>query len=1681
MAVQSLMSTKIAIDTLEASTSIKNLQSVVRAMSSEWQSQSKAQEIAGNTIGALETKFSGLGRAMEVQRAKIDALKQKQSEITDTTQKGAEAYLKYERQISTTEAQLARMTQEQTKAKQALDYQKSGLAALQREYKEQNQLSQSLVQRLTAEGKERSALKEQYRQSQKNIENLNAQYVKQTQELEKIQKASGEASNAFLTQQKRVNTTATSLANAKKNADSFNQELKQTDPSLFGRLRKKIAETNSELKETSKINSKAWDFVKGNLIANGISNIGSKLKDAATEGFELAKASDETKERLTALGYTKEQISILSHAMGDLKLNTALSGATAKSLTERFMSMTGSASKTQAIVKGFGVLANDLKLNDEQANNLSGSFTRIYSAGKLSAGVLARMEKSTPGVTSAFAKMAGTTTENFQKMVNDGKITSDKFNELLSDNSKRFLASGQEYKTSARGITDYLKKSWQGLEKSFATPIFETAKKSLGKLTQQFDPKIFDRLGTSLGKISAKGLEAVSNVFEYLLKNRKEIGGISSSVISIAKSFGEGVWDTAKTVINGISGGFNAIFRHSKSAQKPIKTLSDGMKELASHKEAIKTIGVIFASYFVGTKVVSGVSSLVRGLYKIPAAFNAIKLAMNTNPFGIALTAITTIGVALAVLYKKNKKFRGWVNKAAKGVANFFKPIAKFLGKIGKAIGGAISSVVKFNKKTGLISKTLKLAFAPLKLIGSLVVLPFKIALSAINGFRKRGLGGLIKGAGKALGVFGKFTGGVIKGAGKLASKAGKSIKSFASGIGKKLKGGTSKAGKVFKKFTGAISKGAKKLSKSSNKIFSSMGKKVSSIFSKMSKSAKKSHDKMAKDSSKGMQKTSKATIKQAQKMAKDVERQFDKLKKTSQKLFKTLPKDAKKVFKDVVKQVNKGNKDIGKKLKALDKSIRSFDKNYNNVFKALAKTTDKFTSKTKKDLKSIDKLVKDGTRWQKALEKNTEGLSKSIRKVMASIQKEWDKSWDFIADSSSRAFDRVYRDEQKVLVGQVNPSIKKTNNDILNNFRSTFDQVSKASGAFWGNLKKQAGSGFNGIIDVINQGVSGIDSLVGSFGGNRGAIGKISPVRYASGTGYFGNVRRPITAPTLAMLNDGNDSPETDNQETVILPSGEFIQPKGRNVTTFLPTGSEVLNATETRLLGLSRFASGTGLFSYLFDQAQSMSVPSFNSKTDDGKEKMADYINKASEESKENFSKLFNPVVNSFGGFFKEFQHAIAKPVDSEGHSWYKALFDMAKEKLGSISAKAGMIGDDYPGNLKAGAVWSSSDPWGYFVKECVSFVASRLNNLGVNPSLFSHLGNGNNWISARVPHVGAKPGTVAVYSHGGQNHVSWVTAVHDGMMDGEEYNWLNQHSYHQYTNRPLSQATAFLDFGVKLKTKEEESAEQDKNLSARQQLAKKQTDPMLKWIEDNLADTAGGGADNPGGTGVERWTPYVKKALKANGIDPTDFRVSKILATIRRESNGDPNVQNNWDSNAAAGHPSIGLMQTIGPTFDAYKHKGHGNIRNGYDNLLAAINYIKHRYGTDDAAFNRVAAYGYANGGLVSANGLYELAEGNRPEYVIPTDIAKRGRAKQLLNEVKERFARDTPSEETEERGNSSDDKLDKVISLLQNLLAVTVRGSQTTLNIDGKKIAEAIAPFSTEANSKFNTRQRLIKGF
>ena len=125
-----------------------------------------------------------------------------------------------------------------------------------------------------------------------------------------------------------------------------------------------------------------------------------------------------------------------------------------------------------------------------------------------------------------------------------------------------------------------------------------------------------------------------------------------------------------------------------------------------------------------------------------------------------------------------------------------------------------------------------------------------------------------------------------------------------------------------------------------------------------------------------------------------------------------------------------------------------------------------------------------------------------------------------------------------------------------------------------------------------------------------------------------------------------------------------------------------------------------------------------------------------------------------------------------------------------------------------------------------------------------------------------------------------------------------------------------------------------------------------------------------------------------------------------------------------------------------------------------------------------------HGYRNGGLVANHGIYELAEENKPEYVIPTDVAKRGRAWQLLSEAVARFAGEAPDDRSTSASDASiaklEAKFDTVIGLLTQLVANGTNPIEVRNIIDGQSISNGLAPFMSEALNRNASRNQIILG-
>lgn len=132
-------------------------------------------------------------------------------------------------------------------------------------------------------------------------------------------------------------------------------------------------------------------------------------------------------------------------------------------------------------------------------------------------------------------------------------------------------------------------------------------------------------------------------------------------------------------------------------------------------------------------------------------------------------------------------------------------------------------------------------------------------------------------------------------------------------------------------------------------------------------------------------------------------------------------------------------------------------------------------------------------------------------------------------------------------------------------------------------------------------------------------------------------------------------------------------------------------------------------------------------------------------------------------------------------------------------------------------------------------------------------------------------------------------------------------------------------------------------------------------VSWFKGILSgikrkyDSDGG---NPTGSGVKRWRKVIKHAANMLHQNLAEWQINNLLKQIQTESGGNPTVvQKVWDVNMANGNPAQGLLQFIPQTFSTWAIPGHRNIKNGLDQILAAIrrlnamgtwNYIGHGHG-------------------------------------------------------------------------------------------------------------------------------------
>lgn len=244
-----------------------------------------------------------------------------------------------------------------------------------------------------------------------------------------------------------------------------------------------------------------------------------------------------------------------------------------------------------------------------------------------------------------------------------------------------------------------------------------------------------------------------------------------------------------------------------------------------------------------------------------------------------------------------------------------------------------------------------------------------------------------------------------------------------------------------------------------------------------------------------------------------------------------------------------------------------------------------------------------------------------------------------------------------------------------------------------------------------------------------------------------------------------------------------------------------------------------------------------------------------------------------------------------------------------------------------------------------------------------------------------------------------------------------------------------------------------------------AKDAVGKFIKKMADKFMETVGGGSVSP---------ELIKTAAKLMHVDVSAGDISHIMNVIQHESGGRANAVNNWDSNAAKGTPSKGILQFIEPTFRTYAMPGHTNILSPLDQLLAMFNDTTWRSDLTLGGWGPSGGRRYANGGWADKLAIFGEVPGE-PEVAINP---KRDTSEEHIAEAIEARAKVNP--------NGFAGNLSKLINTAkqsaQQLVPVFATGQRAqntrqvaearsanidgninlTMNIDGKQLSRIIYP-------------------
>ena len=443
----------------------------------------------------------------------------------------------------------------------------------------------------------------------------------------------------------------------------------------------------------------------GGLVQSGISAITNGLHAMTQAGEEYNVQQDTMKinwENLTreAPQDGKDMVSMIN----DFAQKSIYSSECLDKMAQSFYHVHSNAQETKQWTQDFVNLGSTLHVSNDALAEAAEQFAKIEAGGKANAEDMQVMINRFPMFSEALQKATGKSMQQLYQLSAQGKLTADVFSKALDELGDKYKKSQAEAMTSFQGMTMHLKSQFSMLSGDIMQSSFKMSKSALDAINKLTSNDSMQKYAQSISQAFGTVLTGVTNVIKYVADHQADIMSVISNLGKIAGTIGGAVWSTFKGVVSGIADAFNILSGNASKSNDPLKNVSNALKEIASHKQALKDIGTILASIFVTKKIsgfIIGLTSFVAKAKEVTGIVDGLKatFAMLGGPIGIAVAAIAGLTVAFVGLYKNNPKFKAFVDGIGKSISTLIGNITKVAKSLTKDFVGAFNKLAAPVKK----------------------------------------------------------------------------------------------------------------------------------------------------------------------------------------------------------------------------------------------------------------------------------------------------------------------------------------------------------------------------------------------------------------------------------------------------------------------------------------------------------------------------------------------------------------------------------------------------------------------------------------------------------------------------------------------------------------------------------------------------------------------------------------------------------------------------------------------------------------------------------------------------------------------------------------------------------------------------------------------------------------------